>query len=413
MKTRKINEHGQAIVLLTLGILAMIGFVALSIDGGMVYSDRRMIQSVSDAASLAGGGFAAMSLENYGITYSAFSCSDPDVTTIRNNAAIVATNHAINNGMDPANVTVTTVCEDNGSGADPKYIDIITQVEKEVKTALIHLVYQGTVANTTSATVRVKPRNPLANGNAIVALNPNPCQGNMNGATFHGTSNTYVYGGGIWTNGCLRGRGNADVIVQDGGIGYVVEYDHKGCHLNISPTPQKHSDIIPPEDYYIPPPNCNDPAAHNVSANNLPSDLSPGLWCISGTLRVNAQDVLTGDGVTLYLLDGRLQINGSATVQLKAPEQSPDPSPALPGVVIMMAPGNSNRIMITGNSESYFYGTILAPESDVELMGTGETDAYHAQIIAYNVDLKGNADLIVHYFENTEFSTPATIDLYK
>ena len=412
--TQKHNSKGgQAIILLTFGIIAMMGFVALAIDGGMVYSDRRMCQSVSDSAAMAGGGFAALSLENYHIGYSNFDCSSSDITTIRNNSVIIATNRATSNDLEESNIIVTTICEDNGSGADPKYIDVTVEVQKEVQTSLVHLVYDGPVANSTQATVRVRPRSPMALGNAIVALNPSDCKGANTGATFQGTSDTYVFGGGIWTNGCLRGRGNADVLVEQGGIGYVGEKDFSGAKLNITPESQKYPSIIPAEAYYIPPPDCGHGSAHNISAKDLPSDLSPGLWCISGDVKINAHDLLTGNGVTLYLLNGSLHINGGATVQLTAPGQNPDPAPAIPGVLIMMAPGNSEKVTVNGNSESHFMGTILAVESDIEFTGTGETDTYYTQIIGYNIQLGGTGDLIVTYFDNIEFSTPATIDMYE
>jgi uncharacterized membrane protein len=60
----KKTENGQALVLIALAFVAMLGFVALAIDGGMIYSDRRFAQNGADAASLAGGGKAALSLEN-------------------------------------------------------------------------------------------------------------------------------------------------------------------------------------------------------------------------------------------------------------------------------------------------------------------------------------------------------------
>ena len=54
------SEKGQAIVFLVLGLVVFMGFVALAIDGGMAFADRRHSQNGSDAASLAGGGEAAL-----------------------------------------------------------------------------------------------------------------------------------------------------------------------------------------------------------------------------------------------------------------------------------------------------------------------------------------------------------------
>ena len=42
------SENGQAIILIIIGIVALLGFAALAIDGGMVYADRRNAQNGAD-----------------------------------------------------------------------------------------------------------------------------------------------------------------------------------------------------------------------------------------------------------------------------------------------------------------------------------------------------------------------------
>ena len=54
------SEKGQSVVLLAAAFIAMLGFAALAIDGGMVYADRRFAQNAADTAALAGGGAAAL-----------------------------------------------------------------------------------------------------------------------------------------------------------------------------------------------------------------------------------------------------------------------------------------------------------------------------------------------------------------
>jgi len=50
---RNISEKGQALILIAFGIVALIGFTALAIDGGRVFSDRRNAQNAADTAALA------------------------------------------------------------------------------------------------------------------------------------------------------------------------------------------------------------------------------------------------------------------------------------------------------------------------------------------------------------------------
>ncbi len=48
------SQSGQAIVLIALAMIVLLGFMVLAIDGGKYYDQRRIAQNASDAASLAG-----------------------------------------------------------------------------------------------------------------------------------------------------------------------------------------------------------------------------------------------------------------------------------------------------------------------------------------------------------------------
>lgn len=47
-------ERGQAIVLMVLLFIALLGIVALAVDGGRLYLERRSAQNAADNAALAG-----------------------------------------------------------------------------------------------------------------------------------------------------------------------------------------------------------------------------------------------------------------------------------------------------------------------------------------------------------------------
>ncbi len=125
---------------------------------------------------------------------------------------------------------------------------------------------------------------------------------------------------------------------------------------------------------------------------------SPGLYCISGDVMVNAHDTLFGSGVTLYFIDGGLHINGNALVNLTAPFGA-DVFPALPGVLIYVpgANGDGQPVQINGNSDSFFSGIVYAPGSEMELLGTGNTVAYQSQFIGWDVRVGGTADLKIDW----------------
>src|SRR5947208_15907951 len=54
LKDQRRREAGQALVLFILGLVAFIGFVALTIDIGLVFEGRRGQQNAADSAALAG-----------------------------------------------------------------------------------------------------------------------------------------------------------------------------------------------------------------------------------------------------------------------------------------------------------------------------------------------------------------------
>ena len=51
---RSEKESGQVLVILTVGIVVLLGFAALAIDQGSVQIDRRQAQNAADQAALAG-----------------------------------------------------------------------------------------------------------------------------------------------------------------------------------------------------------------------------------------------------------------------------------------------------------------------------------------------------------------------
>jgi uncharacterized membrane protein len=125
MKIKK-SESGQALYLLVIGIVSLIGFTALAIDGGRLYSERRTVQGVSDTTAFTGAVFVAHAIE---------------VTeTVKNNAIQAANEIAIENGYDDAdaNVTVTTAIVKDGH-----YYVVTTTITSEIDPTFAQLIYDG------------------------------------------------------------------------------------------------------------------------------------------------------------------------------------------------------------------------------------------------------------------------------
>lgn len=409
-------EKGQSVVLLALAFVVLLGFTALAIDGGMVYADRRFAQNAADTASLAGGGAAALRLENEFVKESSFSCSSSKVAKAATAGVTDAIYRAGDNGftIDPEisdDHGVNVTCGVDNSGPYSRhYLDILVKIKMETRTAFAHFVYKGKLENKVEAVTRIYPRTPLVYGNAIVSLNPAACSGQSNGANFHGSAVVDVTGGGVFSNGCLNGSGQPDVLVVEGQIKYAGEFDPG--NTNWDPGPTASQEKILAETFAVDMPDCGHEDAHNLSGNQLESrsPLAAGLYCVTGDLRLNG-GTFEGNHVTIAMLDGEIRINGNVEVRLTAPPLNPRPHPAVPGMLFYAPPSNNNELQFNGTSDSFFTGTILAPGANINVLGNGYQDAYKSQVIGWNVEVGGTSDTYVIYDDNDNYTMPASLRL--
>lgn len=433
----KKSESGQVIVFLAVGIVFLMGIMALAIDGGMLYSDRRHAQNAADAAALAGGSGAAYYMRVNGINYTTFLCGSTSVVNTQNaaehEAIIIAgqNDYVIDSDIsDHHGVSAECGIQDLGSYED-KYLDVITKFTRETNSNFAHLFYSGPLLNQVEAITRIYPPAPLAFGKAIVSLNDSPCSGNMNGVIFSGSSTTTITGGGVWSNGCLTGNGsNFNVTVDNGGVGYAGS--STGTLTNIHPAPKHIPASLPDYSTYV-----NEPICAGLSNRTVPKSgdailqpgvydsihwttgaltFSPGLYCITSAKGLDIQGgAIIGDGVTIFLKSGGATISGNVTpVDLRAPVESPDPSPAVPGILMYMAQGNNSTISITGNSTSMYLGTIYAPEGDLYISGTSSSNpTFNTQLIGKNIEVSGGALIDINFSDEDNFENPPYMDMLQ
>lgn len=445
------SERGQAIVLLVLAMVVLLGFTALAVDGSLIYSDRRFAQSGADAASMAGGGAAAQAIDNLLLDKSTWStnadCTSGNVAAAATSAREIAVTQAAANHFTIGNTTpvltgfVTTECgveSISSSGTEAgdcqaddvvfsrPYMDVRTVITSTTQTAFAHFVFKGALVNSVTAVTRIHPREPFAYGYAIVALNPDlDCNTTDNGTNFHGLgggNNITVYGGGVFSNGCFSMSGNPNATVNDAGVFFFGTDNHgTGFDVNSDEDPCRLTDTntrIPPSSYdphFDAGARCSQGGDHWVNGSAIVGTLAPGLYCVDGDVKLNSHDTLIGDGVTIYLSNGSLEINGGATVQLKAPA-STYTGPAIPNIVIYIPPTNpvtNKDFQINGDSTSFYDGTILAPTKTIDFNGNGSITATNAQIIGWNVKIGGSSNTSVTYDEDETAIVPANLNLFR
>lgn len=431
------SESGQVMIFLALSFVVLMGIAALAIDGGMLYSDRRHAQSAADASSLAGGSGAAYYMRTHDVNYNGFLCGATSVIFTEVSAENAAIAHAAlndyvidNDISDEHGVTVECAIDDLGSYED-KHLDITTKILRDTVSNFAHLIYDGPLRNQVEAVVRIYPPAPLAFGKAIVALNGSGCSGNSNGVIFSGTSNTTVTGGGVWSNGCLTGNGTSfDVTVNNGGVGYAGSAT--GTLTNINPSPEYIPSEIPEYSTFVSEPSCAGLPSRTVplvgDATLEPGvyekikwtggalTLNSGLYCVTNSQGVDITGgTILGDGVTLFVKTGGISISGNVTpVDIRAPEESPDPAPAIPGVLFFLAYGNTNTISITGSSNTFFLGTVFAPDGDLYFSGdSGTNPTFNTQLIGNNVEVSGGASIDINFMDEENYEQPPYMDLLK
>jgi hypothetical protein len=201
-------ERGQALVIITLAIIGLVGITGLAVDGGMAFSDRRHAQNAADTAAMAGALAKIRAMES------------TDECTARASMRTEALDMAEENGY-LSNVLHSTVevysCDEDGSsqcpsldanfnGAscpspytdDPEYLQVI--INSYVDTFFARVLGIPQVHNRVQAIARMDDDDsgPLGNGEAIVSYSP-VCENPVN-FTVGGDAIVNVTGGGLFVN---------------------------------------------------------------------------------------------------------------------------------------------------------------------------------------------------------------------
>lgn len=154
---KKQFEKSQALVLIAVAMLALLGLTAIAIDGGNVYRDRRQAQNAADTAALA----AALAI-------------------VKNNAdwEQAALDRANSNGY--ANDGTRSIVEvyrppiEGPYTGNNEYVQVI--ITSRVDTYFAGILGFNQLTNRVQAVARARPPQALFNGNTVVGLAPSECK---------------------------------------------------------------------------------------------------------------------------------------------------------------------------------------------------------------------------------------------
>lgn len=388
--TRRI-ERGQSLVIVAFALVSLLGMSGLAIDGGILFANRRHAQNAADAAAMAGA-FAILQ-GNDPIAHAYNRAADNDFDD----------NHSSNW------VEVYYPPTSGPFAGDYDYVQVT--IDSRVDTVFAQFVYAGELRNTVNAVAHAKPATvePLLLGNAIVGLAESGCAVVWS----HGNNNTSVEGSGIHVNSdhpdcAFKASGSNHLDVSGGAISVVGGFEISGS-ASVSPIPDTGAEVL--VEPVIPPPICSGNAVRDDGAGTFTPGytddfkftggtwtLEAGIYCVDGGFNVNSGTVITGHDVMIYIMSGDVTWNGSATLNLDAPDDG-----QYAGMLIYQDPANSDRATINGNSGSHFTGTMYFPSAEVQINGTGATDGFHSQIIGDTVDMSGTADMSIVYNEDDNY----------
>jgi hypothetical protein len=409
----KNSEKGQAIILLTAGIITLLGFAALAIDGGRLYSERRKIQGVADTTAMTG----ALYLAHYDGTVDA---------TAWDEAKQEARDRAAENGYPSGQVTVDII-EDAG------FFVVTATINSDVDPVLAQLVYGGNFNVAAKSIARVENNNippPFALGQAFFAMNTEACRA----LDLIGSNTLTVTGSGLFSNSdccaakdAINAQGNASIDITG-------DLSSAGCVSIEGAASSSYNAInegVP--QYDIPTlsePDCSGLFPQSVSGDPIVPgiysgisvtggntiNMDPGLYCLDGDFSITSGTII-GHGVTIFMRSGKVNINSGAN-ELYAPQagEADDASgQSWDGMLFFQAYGNTSNFFLNGNNDSDYIGTIFVPDGHCTLNGGGDSAGYDTQFVCDTIDVSGNADIFLNFDDTNKYvpPPPTTISLVE
>jgi Flp pilus assembly protein TadG len=476
-KSNSTSEKGQILVLLAIGMVGLLAFTALAIDGGMVLFDRRSAQNAADAAALAG----------------AFKLANNDKATIdeiKDLAQLRAKDNGYENGTNGTTINVVYPF-DPGSrtvSGDPSSAHYVyVSITSTVKTSFVHLIGFGTIKNTVEAVAHMIPPNSTSMfaGSALVALARGGCSDSNKygdgGVSFSGSNWSNLIGGGIFVNStrnCSLSAGGSAFVYTPSVKDAAPQMSDPNGKMIIQPgTPQFNNPQLP-----YPPsslvsfkaPTClagvnavlSAKASYSHTAYNettsinydyelsLPAGattanfygdakggfpsgktwINPGIYCFHNAHPnsifdlSNAQQI-GGTNVMIYITGDSpctFTWNAQSIVKLKGytKTSATDPNQRFDGLLFYVDPkgylgpnlpsSSNGTLTFNGDGSAFINGTILAPACTASLNGTGGS-MYQGQVIAYNIKISGTQSFNMDYNPDLNAKIPinGTVDLAR
>jgi hypothetical protein len=398
------RRAGMVVVLVAFSIVAILSMLALSLDGGVLVSERRHAQATADAAAMAGAGMLYYD-------FWANSGHDPAGTAKAAALAAAAQNGYANDGSTTT-VTVNIPPQSGFYAGRWGYVETIVQYNEP----------RGFSSLFGSGPVPVIARSvavgmPIAGDAGILVLDPSA----KDALSANGGGTLNVLGTPI-----IVDSANSEGSISNGGtIITAPEFDLTGNYavvgggafngtINLNRTPT--ADPL----QYLPVP---DPTTMTKQSNkktqytNGDNVLYPGVYkggiSASGTANVvlmpgvyymdgggfdfSGQGSLTGNGVMIYngLSNGNggdVSVTGSGAINL-----TPPTSGAYQGLTFWQDRSSTTTATISGGGNSSIIGTFYFPGALLNVQGNGGNLNLGSQYISNQLNISGGGTMTVQW----------------
>lgn len=414
MKRINKKEQGQVLVLLTMGMITLLGFTALAIDGGRLYSEKRTIQGVADTSSLTG----ALYIGHY---------EGAITEAVKQEAIAVAESRAASNGyISDVNVTVDKI---------PPFYIITTTIWSSIPPTIAQLVYNGPLAVSVKSIARVYRVEEFAFGAAMYSMSSDANKA----LEISGTGDVKITGTGIYSNStdsdnAIVFTGSSQSVFTDSvsSAGFINYDSDRVSNLDGTPFTNFDADAEQLGEMYVPTPDCDIPAGSTYNSGGVlhyrPGKYTSGIhinghgdyvfdkgfYCIyNGFTTKNG--TFTGDQVTFYVPTGNVDLAG--IVDFRAPWDytvMDGDNEHWNGMLLYVGTG---VLKINGNADSYYEGTIYVPDDDqtpaCTLNGNSSSDGFNMQLVCDTIQVNGGGELVIHFDNTVSYIPPVEIDLWE
>lgn len=377
-------QQGNVAVIFALSLPVLVGAAGFGVETTYWYYKRAQLQSAADAAAHAGA------IERR-------SGSGPAV--VRSVAVLTAEDNGFDDGRGVAEVNAPPL---SGPSAGGDAVEVIlSEPAERFFTALFH---EGDVGLRARAVAVFR----TAANACILALDPTAGRA----ANFSGSTQVSLAGCSVMANSTaadavnLQGSAtlSVDCLISGGGAQVGSGATLTECRAPVTQAPpvgDPFADLAEPAATGGCQSATGSPLQPGRYCNGLrlsgEVELAPGVYHVSGgDLRVNANALVRGEGVTIFL-DGSsgVRINGTATVELSAPTSGP-----YAGVLFFGDRQGGGASTFNGTAQSRMTGAVYLPGQAVQYLGNFSGQDGCLQVVARTVEWSGStrvaADCTAH-----------------